>query len=189
MSRAFCLALVVGLGSAAALAEEPPPLVVNHETNWGAVWVNLTLTANRIGEPYLPMVVAVQNRARQPVKVDRRAMWLIGPDRSRRPMAELKEVRAGYGKLNMDWRSATAAGIPVSVWRRQRRLRESNFFPDVSAARGATVIDRVTLRRHDALVDLVYFRTPPSLGAGRPFVLEISPEGWEIPIRLGLLVR
>jgi hypothetical protein len=170
-----------------ALAQDAPLLVAG-ENDLGAVWANVSLTQMRIDEPFLPMVIAIQNRSDETVKIDRQAMWLIGPTRERFPMAELRELRDGYTKRRLDSRIATSAGIPVDVWYRQRRLMESNFFPDISGG-GGTVIDRVTLRRQDAMVDLIYFHRPRGLTLDSPFILEIAPDGWEAPLRMLLKLR
>jgi hypothetical protein len=177
------MALAAGLAS----AQEPQTLfTANGE--FGALWVNATLTQLRIEEPFLPMVIGVQNLGSDSVSIDRGSIRLIGPDGTRYPVADLKEVRKGYEKLRLDHRIASAAGIPVNVWYRQSRLREANFFPDIGG-RGGTVIDRVVLRRNDAMVDLVYFRRPPALIVGSPFVIEVAPEGWETPTRLGMRIQ
>jgi len=180
--KGTALTVLILAASLLANAQEAPLLVVG-ENEMGSVWANISLTALRVDEPFLPMVVAVQNRSDGPVKIDRQSMWLIGPTRERFPMAQLKEIRKGYNKTRLDSRIATSAGIPVDVWYRQNRLRESNFFPDIGT-RGGTVIDRLTLRRLDAMVDLVYFHRPRGLTLDTPFVLEVAPEGWEVPLRM-----
>jgi hypothetical protein len=169
-------------------SSQDAPLLVAGENEMGAVWANISLTQLRVDEPFLPMVIAIQNRSEEPVLIDRQAIWLIGPTRERFPMAELKEIRKGYNKMRLDSRIATSAGIPVDVWYRQRRLRESNFFPDIGT-RGGTVIDRVTLRRLDAMVDIVYFHRPRGLTPDAPFVLEVFPDGWEAPLRMLLKLQ
>jgi hypothetical protein len=178
---------LVTLLAVAAAGQEPRVLFVA-EGQSGSVWVNVTLTELRIAEPYLPMMVAVQNLGGDNVVIDRGALRLIGQDGIRHPVADLREVRSGYSRLRLDRRIASSAGIPVDVWYRQGRLRESNFFPDVGGG-GGVVIDEVVLRRSDALVDLFYFQTPAGLASGSPFVLEVAPEGWEAPVRLGLTLK
>ena len=153
------------------------------QNEFGTVWVNVHLTRMRVSEPYLPMVIGVQNATSQSVRINRDAIRLVGPDGRRYPVAGLKDVRDGYDKLNLDRRIANANGIPWEVWYRQRRLRESNFFPGVMN-RGGTVIDEVVLRRQDGMVDLVYFPTPRGLALNTPFAVEIAAEGWEVPLRL-----
>jgi len=185
--KKFAIALITLIVPLTAFAQDAPLLVAG-ENEMGAVWANISLAVLRIDEPFLPMVIAVQNRSDEVVRIDRQAMWLIGPTRERFPMAELKEIRDGYKKMRLDSRIATSAGIPVDVWYRQRRLRESNFFPDIGT-RGGTVIDRVTLRRQDALVDIVYFHRPRGLTLDTPFILEVSPEGWEVPLRMLLKLQ
>jgi hypothetical protein len=174
--------MVVG---AATVAGQESQVLHNAQGRFGAVWANVTVTHQRVAEPYLPVVIAIQNQGADTVTIDRAAVRLIGPDGTRYPMADLKEVREEYDKMRLDRRIATSAGIPAEVWYRQRRLRESNFFPDIGG-RSGTVIDRVALRRNDALVDLVYFRRPRALALNTPFIIEVAPEGWEVPTRLGI---
>jgi hypothetical protein len=38
------------------------------------------------------------------------------------------------------------------------------------------------------MVNLLYFERPRNLQAGRPFFLAVHPEGWEIPIRIRLVI-
>jgi len=163
-------------------------VVFSERSEAGQLWANLSVTYQRLGEPYLPMVIGVQNLGGETLRLDRASFSLIGPDGRRFPMADLKELRRSYDKGSIDRRIATANGIPVDVWARQRRLRESNFFPDMSQSRRTTVIDRVTLARGDGTVDLIYFEMPSALALGAPFVLEVQPEGWEIPLRLRLVL-
>jgi hypothetical protein len=181
-------ALLLMLTAPFAAVAQDAPLLVAGENEMGAVWANISLAQLRIDEPFLPMVIAIQNRSDEAIRIDRHAIWLIGPTRERFPMAELKEIRDGYKKMRLDSRIASSAGIPVDVWYRQRRLQESNFFPDIGS-RGGTVIDRVTLRRQDAMVDVVYFHRPRGLTLDSPFILEVFPEGWEAPLRMLLRLK
>jgi hypothetical protein len=180
--------LMLTLAASAASADEPR-ILFSEQSALGQVWANLSLTRLRIGESYLPMVVGIQNLSGEKVVVNRSSLRLIGPDGARYPMAELKEVRAEYPYYGLDHRFVSGAGIPYEVWRRQRNFMESNFFPDIRSSRRATVIDRVTLRRGDGMVDLLYFLRPPTLAPGLPFALEVAAEGWEAPFRLRLVVR
>jgi hypothetical protein len=181
----FVSALLVVLAAAAPGVPQESQLVNVGENSFGAVWANIHLTRMRVEEPYLPLVIGIQNLSSESVRIDRDAIRLVGPDGRRYPVAGLKEVRKEYDKLNVDRRIANANGIPWEVWYRQRRLRESNFFPGVMNRRG-TVIDEVVLRRQDGMVDLVYFPTPRGLALDTPFALEIDAEGWEVPLQLRL---
>ena len=185
--RAPIIVLLVALAAGLVLASDGQ-IVFSERSQTGQLWANLSLTYQRLGEPYLPIVVGVQNLSAEPLELNRASFWLLGPDGRRFPMADLKTLRKNYEKSTIDRRIMTTSGIPADVWYRQRRLRESNFFPDVSQARRNTVIDRVTLRRGDGTVDLIYFEAPTALALGTPFVLEVLPEGWEAPLRLRLLL-
>ncbi len=162
--------------------------VFSDKSGAGQLWANLTLTYMRLGEPYLPMVIGVQNFSKQSARLGPESFHLIGPDGSRYPLAELKTLRQEYERFGQDHRVASGAGIPVDVWIRQRRYRESNFFPDIARSRRPTVIDAVSLGRGDGTADLFYFVTPPDLAPGRPFLLEVRPDGWEVPLRLRLIL-
>ena len=185
--RTPMIVLLVALAAGLVLASDGQ-IVFSERSQTGQLWANLSLTYQRLGEPYLPIVVGVQNLSAEPLELNRASFWLLGPDGRRFPMADLKTLRKNYEKSTIDRRIMTTSGIPADVWYRQRRLRESNFFPDVSQARRNTVIDRVTLRRGDGTVDLIYFEAPTGLALGTPFVLEVLPEGWEAPLRLRLLL-
>lgn len=180
---------VATVGSVFAQEEEQAQRVLFiAESDFGKVWANLTLTLQRTEEPYLPLVVAVENLAEKPVTFDRESFWLSDLDDIVYLLPTVKEMRKSYDKSVMDARMVSFAGIPWENWRWNRRLESANFFPDLRATRGSTVRDRVTLRQRHAMVDLLYFERPRNLSTGRPFFLTVHPKGWEIPIRLRLVV-
>jgi hypothetical protein len=182
------LVALLGVVAAAVAAATDGQVVFSERSEVGQLWANLSVSFQRLDEPYLPMVIGVQNLAGETLRLGRDSFILIGPDGRRFPMADLRELRRSYDKASMDRRIATANGIPVDVWARQRRLRESNFFPDVSQSRRTTVINRVTLSRGDGTFDLIYFEMPAGLAPGAPFLLEVLPEGWTVPLRLRLVL-
>ena len=170
--------VLLGILAAGLALASDGQIVFSERSEVGQLWANLSLTYLRVGEPYLPMVIGVQNLSGESLELNRASFRLIGPDGRRFAMADLKTLRKSYEKSTLDRRIMTTNGIPADVWSRQRRLRESNFFPDMSQARRNTVIDRVGLRRGDGMVDLIYFEAPTGLALGTPFVLEVLPEGW-----------
>jgi hypothetical protein len=190
--RAGWSAVVAGAAAACLAAvmagAQDGRVVFSEKSEAGQLWANLSLTSLRVHEPYLPMVIGVQNMSERSAVLDRSSFRLIGPDGNRYPMAELKAFREGYDKGSLDRRIASASGIPIDIWARQRSLRESNFFPDVGLSRRPTVINKVTLGRRDGLADLVYFVTPPGLAPGQPFILEVQPSNWPAPLRLRLML-
>lgn len=185
---ATAAAIATGCLIAAAIAAQEGQVVFSEKSQSGQLWANLALTYLRVNEPYLPLVIGVQNFSEGMLVVDRSSFRLIGPDGVRYPMADLKILRTSYDKASLDRRIASASGIPVDLWARQRRLRESNFFPDVGLSRRPTVINQVTLAPRDGMADLVYFVTPPGLAPGKPFVLEVQPRDWSVPLRLRLIL-
>ena len=185
--KSAVVALVV-LCVAGAAVPQDRQFVFSDKSGSGQLWANLTLTYLRIGEPYLPMVIGVQNFSKRTARLNFESFQLIGPDGSRYPLADLKTLRREYERFSQDHRIVSSAGIPIDVWIRQRRYRESNFFPDFGVSRRPTVIDSVSLGRSDGTADLLYFIAPPDLAPGRPFLLEVRPEGWEVPLRLRLVL-
>jgi hypothetical protein len=135
------------------------------------------------------MVVMVANRSREAVIIDRDAIRLVGADGARYPMPTLKELRKGYKRSGLDGRAVSGAGIPYEVWQQDRRLLESNFFPNLMTDRRAIVIDEVTLPTGYAMIDLIYFAKPRGLGPGEPFLIEVHPIGWDAPVRLGIMLE
>lgn len=184
----YRISMLVLLGVVALASAQSRQLVFSEKTDAGQLWANLSLTYLRVEEPFLPIVVGMQNKSKQRAVVDRDSFWLVGPDGTRYPLAELKEVRSEYERFGADRRIASAAGIPVEVWARQRRFRESNFFPDMRVSRRPTVVDNVTLAQGDGMADLMYFVTPRGLAPGRPFLLEVLPRDWQVPLRLRLVL-
>jgi hypothetical protein len=182
-----CL-LLVGAGCALA-AEEQDPLVVNGENAFGQVWVNLSLTGVRLNEPYVPMVIAVYNRAKRQATLTRDSFRLIGADGRDVRVPGVKELRQAYDKLTMDRRMMSTAGIPVGTWLRRDRMAPSNFFPGMGSAGGGTTIDHVAMPPLYGMIDLIYFERPKGLALGQPVILEVKPEGWEEPIRLRIRVK
>lgn len=181
--------LVAVLIAGLAAAQEPAPeLVVNGQSAFGQVWVNLSLTGLRLQEPYVPMVIAVYNQARGGATVTRESFRLVGTDGQAVGVPGVKELRRGYDKLGIDLRMVSAAGIPLGTLLRRSRLVPSNFFPSMSSSRGGTTVDRVAMPPLYGMLDLFYFARPRGLALGQPVVLEVKPEGWEEPIRLRIRV-
>jgi len=168
--------------------EEAQRVLFIAEHDAGKVWANLTLTIQRTGEPYLPMVVAVENLQRKSISIDRESFWLSDLDEIIYVLPTVKEVRKNYDKIAMDHRMISYAGIPWENWRWTSRLESASFFPDLRSTRGNTVRDHVTLRHLHAMVNLLYFERPRNLQRGRPFFLVVHPKGWEIPIRIRILI-
>ena len=187
VATAALLVVLIGVGAVFAQeGKEAQRVLFIAENDAGKVWANLTLTIQRTGEPYLPMVVAVENLSTKPITINRESFWLTDLDDIIYVLPTIKETRKNYDKSVMDARMVSYAGIPWENWRWNRRLEISNFFPDLRATRGNTVMDRVTLRQRHAMVDLLYFERPRNLQFGRPFFLNVHPKGWEIPIRIRL---
>jgi hypothetical protein len=186
---ATLLALVHTVGVTFAQEErEPQRVLFIAESDTGKVWANLTLTLQRTAEPYLPMVVAVENLHKKSITIDRGSFWLSDLDDILYFMPSVKEVRKNYDKIVMDYRMVSYAGIPWENWRWTDRLERANFFPDLRSTWGATVRDHVTLRHRHAMVNLLYFERPRNLQSGRPFFLNVHPKGWEIPIRIRFVI-
>ncbi len=195
LSKPFCsvaiaaTGLVFWLGAGAVLAQveenqEPQRVLFIAENDAGKVWANVTLTLQRTNEAYLPMVVAVENMSKKSIAIKRESFWLSDLDDILYVMPSVKEVRKYYDKIVMDYRMVSYAGIPWENWRWTRRLESANFFPDLRSTRGNTVRDHVTLRHRYAMVNLLYF----NLQRGRPFFLNVHPKGWEVPIRIRILI-
>ncbi len=53
-----------------------PQYLFQAEGPEGVVWANITLTHRRATEPYLPIVIGIQNTSRDSVKVTRESLWL-----------------------------------------------------------------------------------------------------------------
>ena len=189
MVRRIAILLALGL-TAFALAgqERESQILFIGENEFGKVWANLSLTRQRDAEPYIPMVVSVLNKSRETVKLTRDTIWLNDLDGLVYSMPTVKELRKNYDRAGMDHRMVSTSGIPWEGWRRSGRLAPSNFFPNLRMASGNTVKDRVILRENYAMVDLLYFERPRALVLYKPFILEVHPEGWEVPIRLRLFI-
>lgn len=181
------VALVAALSTVSA-QEGTRRVVFSGRAEAGEVWANVMLTALRLDEPYLPMVVGIVNHSKESAIVDRDAIRLVGPDGLRYPMPTLRELRKGYGPITLDARAVSGAGIPYEVWRAEGRLVESNFFPNLTSSRRAIVIDEVTLPPGFAMIDLVYFAKPPGLEPGQPCVVEVAADGWPSPLRIGVVL-
>ncbi|MCW8985598.1 MAG: hypothetical protein OQK55_09660 [Thermoanaerobaculales bacterium] len=194
VGAAFAAALLaMGLSAGVMAAQEdqeqgPQRVLFIAENDAGKVWANLTLTLQRTNEPYLPMVVAVENTQRKSITINRESFWLSDLDDIIYFMPSVKEVRTNYDKIVMDYRMISYAGIPWENWRWTSRLESANFFPDLRSTRGNTVRDHVTLRHRHAMVNLLYFERPRNLQRGRPFFLSVHPKGWEIPIRIRFVI-
>jgi hypothetical protein len=180
---------LLAVGAVLAQEEtEPQQVLFIAGNNSGKVWANITLTLQRTTEPYLPIVVAVENLGKKTITLDRESFWLSDLDEIIYFMPAVKEVRKSYDKTVMDYRMVSYAGIPWENWRWGGRLEPANFFPDLGATRGNTVRDRLTLRHRHAMVNLLYFERPRNLENGRPFFLAVHAKGWEVPIRIRFVI-
>jgi hypothetical protein len=181
---------VMTVTSVFAEEQQTPRFLFIAENDNGKVWANVTLTIQRTAEPYLPMVVAVENLFKKSITLDRDSFYLSDLDDIVYIVPSVKEVRKNYDKTVMDYRTISWAGIPWENWSYTRRLERSNFFPDLRASSaGNTVLDRVTLRQRHAMVSLFYFEKPRNLEPGKPIFLVVQPEkGWEIPIRMRIVI-
>jgi hypothetical protein len=185
--------LVLSLAVGVALAQqeeerEPQRVLFIAENDAGKVWANLSLTLQRTNEAYLPIVVAVENHQRKSITIDRESFWLSDLDDIIYVLPTVKEVRKNYDKTVMDYRMVSYAGIPWENWRWTRRLESASFFPDLRSTSGSTVRDHITLRHRHAMVNLLYFERPRNLQRGRPFFLAVRAKGWEVPIRIRILI-
>jgi len=190
MTRSITVCCAVALIAGGIWAQEPEPtqLLFIAENQIGKVWVNVTLTLQRTSEPYLPIVVAVQNLRQENIKLDRTSIWLNDLEGVIYVMPTVKEYRKNYKRSSIDYRMVSYGGIPWEGWRWNGRLEPANFFPDLRASRGNTTRDRVTLRHRHAFVNLLYFERPRNLQPNKPFFLVVHAEGWEEPIRLRIVL-
>lgn len=177
------LGAVLAAGLSWAAKEKPPVMVFTNDGPQGKVWVNVDLTRRRLKEPYVPMIVAILNNSSKTIVLDRTTLRLIDPQGQAVHMASIQEIRANYSKLNFDWRTLNAQGMPFGTRLGADRYVESRFFPNMSG-RGSTKVDRVQIPPSYWTVDLFYFKRPVGLAEGRPVVLEAAPEAWEQPIRV-----
>jgi hypothetical protein len=185
MVAAFGYGIVAGVEGE---ADCQPQNVFQAESSEGVAWANVTLTRQRVAEPYLPIVIGIQNTGPKEVKVTRDSIWLSDQSGVVYSMPTVKEVRGGYDKILADSRLSAADGIPWMNWRQGRRFEPSNFFPDMRAQRGNTTKDRVTLRSGFGMVDLFYFERPRDLAPCKPFFVVVNPEGWQTPIRFSVFI-
>lgn len=185
---AAAAALTAAAVQLSAREEESSQILFSGETAFGRVWANLSLTGQRVEEPFVPMAVGVQNLASERVKLDRTSFWLSDLEGILYAMPTVREWRKGYGKITLDRRMVSAGGIPWQVWASAGRYASTNFFPDLNVSRGGTVQDVVTLPQGHGMADLLYFERPRTFGSGRPFFLAVHGDGWEEPIRLRLVL-
>ncbi len=149
----------------------------------GKVWVNVDLTRQRTDQPYVPLVVAVQNMGARPAVVKRESFRLLGSSGKPVPLASIEEVRKEYPKLNFDARTVKAQAMPFGTRLSAEYRVGSNFFP-VMAAGGSVKRDVVTLPPSYWMVDLLYFRRPAGLAEGGDVILQVHPEGWDEPVEV-----
>ncbi len=172
------VALVFVLAGGVLLAqeaeEEKAKYVFFVEDSKARVWANLTLTGQRADEPYIPIVVGVQNIQQKSVTLDQASFRISDLDDLIYVMPTVKAWRKSYDKIVMDRRTMSASGIPWQVWQTGRRLGETNFFPDLRSERGNVLRDSVTLRKGYGMVDILYFERPRNFS---PTVRSFSRSG------------
>jgi hypothetical protein len=190
MKRWIAILFAASLGVGLLWSQESAPQILFiGENQAGKVWANTSLTRERTDQPYLPMVVAVQNMSQSPITLDRSSFSLVDLDGLVYSMPTVQQFRQYYDKALIDERMVSYGGIPWEGWRWNRRLERANFFPSMQARRGNTTVDKVSLRQRHAMVDLLYFERPRNVSLDRPLLLEIRPtKGWEEPIRLRIVL-
>ena len=188
----MCL-LVLAAGIVVAQDEDEnrgqPQILFVAEDDQGTVWANVSLTLQQTDEPYVPIVVAIQNNLKKNITVSRDRIWLSDLEGLVYQMPSIREWRKNYGRIVIDRRVVSTGGIPWEVWQRSRRYSASNFFPDMRSQQGNTVIDTVSLRKGNGMVDLFYFDRPRTQFYEKPFFLTVHPKGWEEPIRMRLVLN
>jgi hypothetical protein len=187
-----CLVVVAAMvagGALMAQEDEERLWEYNVEDDNGRAWANLTLTGLRMNEPFIPIVVGVQNNAKEPVTLKRDSFRLTDLDGLVYTLASVRDWRKHYDPIVQDRRMMSTGSIPWRVWYTSNKLGQTNFFPDLKTGRGNVLRDSVTLRRGYGMLDLMYFERPRNLAVKRPFFLEIWGKGWESPLRMRLLIN
>ena len=105
----------MGLMISIVAAQESEQKVLHiAENDSGKVWANLTLTVQRGSEPYLPIVVAVQNKSSKNVVVTRESLWLTDLEGIVYFMPTVRELRQNYNKVGLDYVSCSPYRVPVA---------------------------------------------------------------------------
>ncbi len=164
-------------------AEGAKPSVFTAKSDEGQVWVSVDLARFRTGEAYLPLVVAVANRAKGSIELNRTSIRLIDSMGGGFPMPTVGELRKAYDKRNLDQTMVRVFGFPTGTLLTMSRLVPSNFFPPLTGGGGIT-IDRVELAPFTWTIDLMYFPRPNGPLTG--LTLEVAPEGWQQPVRVSV---
>ncbi len=159
------------------------PSTFTAKNDEGQVWVSVDLARLRTGEAYLPLVVAVANRAKGSIELDRTSIRLVDSSGGAFPMPSVAQLREAYNKRNLDQTMVRVFGFPTGTVLTLSRLVPSNFFPPLTG-RGGTAIDRVELAPFTWTLDLMYFPRPNGPLSG--LTLEVAPKGWQQPIRVSL---
>jgi hypothetical protein len=189
ISTLVVVAAMVAGGALVAQEGEERLWEYNVEDDNGRAWANLTLTGLRMNEPFIPIVVGVQNNAKKPVTLKRDSFRLTDLDGLVYTLASVRDWRKHYDPIVQDRRMMSTGSIPWRVWYTSNKLGPTNFFPDLKTGRGNVLRDSVTLRRGYGMFDLMYFERPRNLAVQRPFFLEIWGKGWESPLRMRLLIN
>ena len=167
------LATVAVAGGLLAEEEETRLWDFDVEDENGRAWANLTLTGLRMDEPFIPIVVAVQNNSKKPVTLNRESFRVTDLDGLVYMLASVRDWRKHYDPIVQDRRMMSTGSIPWRVWYSSNKLGSTNFFPDLKTGRGNVLRDSVTLRRGYGMFDLMYFERPRNLSVKRPFFLEV----------------
>lgn len=183
------LAALVVVSATGQDGEDEAKVLFIASDDQGTVWANLGLALQNRSDAYIPMVVGVQNNSPTDIKLTRESFHLADMNGVVYSMPSVKEWRKGYKRIVIDRRLMSTGGIPWRVWDQSGRLARSNFFPDLNGRRGNTTINTINLRTRYGMVDLMYFEQMRGQQAGRPFILGVHPEGWEVPINLRLYLN
>lgn len=178
------VALVVGTATAYADDGQAGP-VFDASGPQGEAWVSVNLARHRTGDAYIPLLVAVYNRAGQPVTLDQSSFQLVGADHKALTMPSLQALREDYPKQSFDdtmVRVLGFTGVPFGTRLDERHLVPSSFFPSVSS--GVVRYDTVELPNLYWTADVLYFPIPAGFAEGRTATLKIQGAGWEAPLEV-----
>ncbi len=176
--------LMISTFALPAVAQAPtPPMVFTGSSGEAQVWVSLELARHRSEEAFLPLLVTISNRGRESVRLTRESFRLTDHLGREIPLADLAEVRRGYGKLELDHRQVQGVGLPLGTRLDRRKYIQSNYFPVVTFG-GGVVRDSVSIGPLYWTVDLFYFRWPEGLRSGKGATLHLEGKGWEEPVKI-----
>jgi len=166
-----------GVGQGSDL-ERVSSSVVKYEGIEAGVFLSSRYAAGHLGEEWMILMVSLTGESKEPVRVERSAVELRGPEGRNFPLPSQRSFRESFGELQPMLRAAEIASLPPGDFSGFRKPCERWFFAATGAGIGHDYLD---LTSHRVCSGPLVFLVPGGVQPGR-WVLRIDLEESDVRI-------